>query len=553
MEIRLSLDELRDLPLIAEHQSVEFTCAAVPGAWLALSLDGQLLDPYLHPGDTIWRWRWNPGPAVGCHDVVLTATFAHAEAQRHNLTVRVTPRKLDQQRYETLLEDIQRVAYNVTYTLTGASAEGATLHREAPWNRSRFEEYYALFEQRLDRFVHAVRRIAAQPREQLRGANEEVPLGQAAQIDADTLTQAVRGEFDEVPDDIANELQAAIRPGGGLLPRNVPASHSKPTFDIYEHRLLKQLLVLLLRRARFIGTLAEHEVERLVRNETSAGISGVRLNRVRQIAHGCTAAIHLLLELRALPFLAQVRSMGAFRGTTPLLQRDPAYREIYRMWQALRQFPYVAFDSPLFFIPITDLPHLYEAWCVFKVVEALLSIDGTVREQRLVVPQRANDDEDLTLVANLVEQTPMLILSRGDATLTLRYQPHYQPLRERTQQLGSLDRHTRVPDLVIEIARPDQPVQVLVLDAKYRLDADGRGVPQDALADAYAYLGAIGVGQVRATLAALLLYPGAGVPELYPSGVGAVPLVPGLGDGLVDVIKAYIDCHNNDLLSSITS
>ena len=75
-------------------------------------------------------------------------------------------------------------------------------------------------------------------------------------------------------------------------------------------------------------------------------------------------------------------------------------------------------------------------------------------------------------------------------------------------RLHSLDRHTRVPDIALEIRRDGLPPQVLVFDAKYRLDEDGRGVPQDALADAYAYLGAIGCGGQRATLGAVLLYPG---------------------------------------------
>jgi large subunit ribosomal protein MRP49 len=143
----------------------------------------------------------------------------------------------------------------------------------------------------------------------------------------------------------------------------------------------------------------------------------------------------------------------------------------------------------------------------------------------------------------LVEQTPLLVVDWDGSELTLRYQPHYRPLRNDERRtasnedradsratsfkLGSLDRHTRVPDLAIEIRRPGARPQVLLLDAKYRIDADGRGVPQDALADAYAYLGAIGCAADRATRGALLLYPSTGAPELYPSSVGAVPLLPG--------------------------
>jgi len=102
--------------------------------------------------------------------------------------------------------------------------------------------------------------------------------------------------------------------------------------------------------------------------------------------------------------------------------------------------------------------------------------------------------------------------------------------------LGSLDRHTRVPDLAIEIRHADGRLQALLLDAKYRLDSDGRGVPEDALADAYTYLGAIGVAGRRATIGALLLYPGTGAPERYSSDVGTIPLLP----DRIELLKAAL-------------
>jgi large subunit ribosomal protein MRP49 len=97
-----------------------------------------------------------------------------------------------------------------------------------------------------------------------------------------------------------------------------------------------------------------------------------------------------------------------------------------------------------------------------------------------------------------------------------------------------------VPDLAIEVRRNGEPPLVLLLDAKYRLDADGRGVPQDALADAYAYYGAIGSAGQRATLGALLLYPGTGTPERYASGVGTIPLLPGRQETLAQQLIGWL-------------
>jgi large subunit ribosomal protein MRP49 len=560
LEIALSLeDELEPLP-ITEHQPVEFTCAAPPGAQLSLALNGQPIEPFMRPGESLWRWRWNPGPAVGVHRAELAAAWPDGSAVRRAWSLRVATRKIDQDRYQMLIEDIQRVAYGILYTLAGASAEGAGLSREAPWQHSPIEEYYTLFEDRFEAFERAVRRIAARPREHLRATQERAPLGQAATIGADALARLPRGEFDAAPPGVADELQEALRPGGGLLPRELPADAAAPTTDAYEHRLLKHLLAQLMRRARFVGGLAKSEATRLTASEGLFGASGARAARAAQIAEGCVDAARRLRDLRGLPFLAEVRPLSAFRGPTPLLQRDPAYREVYRMWLSLRQPPLIAFDSPLFHLPIADMPRLYEIWCALEVVRVLLALGGTVNQQQLIAqPDPSNEEPALDFALDLAEDTPLLVIDHGERTLTLRYQARYTPgqkAKSKKQKatdaaylpfafhllpFESLDRHTRVPDLAIEIRRPGAPPQALLLDAKYRLDAEGRGVPQDALSDAYAYLGAIGCSGARATVGALLLYPGMGTAELYSSGVGALPLLPGRASELEMILADYLD------------
>lgn len=558
VEIPLSIDEPQRIAPLAEHQAAEFVCAPVPGSRLALTIDGQVLEPFLRPSDARWRWRWNPGAAVGLHQAALTIDAAEASTQQ-NFVLRVAPHKINQERYETLLADVQRLAYNLAYSLSGAAAEGVTLQRDAPWERSALEEFYGLFEGHFAMFEQAVRRIASRPREQLRATQAKVPLGEAANLDGATLAGLARDSFDPAPAGMAEALQSALRPGGGVLPRNLPAVRSATSHDTYEHRLLVQVLGVLWRRARFLGRLAEREVARLDVNAALIGAPS-RLARARQIAEGCAAATHALRELRGLPFLAGVPALTMFRGATPLLQRDPAYRAVYRMWQALRQHPFLAFETPLSAIPIVDLPRLYEAWCTLQVVQALLALGGQMHAQRLVHTSASSSDDELVTTVSLVEDAPLLVIVLGDAMLTLRYQPRYRPgkLKEagkRKKEAGerqtvdggqkiegrlhSLDRYTHVPDLAIEVER-DGARRVLVLDAKYRIDAEGRGVPPDALADAYTYLGAIGSAGARATLGAWLLYPGRAGPEHFASGVSTVPLLPGAPDELRALLRAAL-------------
>ncbi len=537
IEIRLPIDADVAPPVVVEHELVEFIYPAQAGAWLELTVGGLVVEPFLRPGELLWRWRWNPGAAVGSHEVMLD----ERGGEKRVWQLRVAPRKIDQEHYQRLLNDIQRSARSLAYSLSGASSEGAALLRDHRPANEQLDAYYAIFEGQLEGFVRAVRRIGSRPREQLRRGDETIPFGRASNLDSDALARVARGTFDETPAGVADELQTALRPEGGLLPRNVVVARARASYDTYEHRLLKHLLVLLTRRARHIGDLAEHEQRRALSSASSTG-SNTRLARLGQIVQGCADAIGALRELAGLAFLADVQPLSAFRGATPLLQRDPQYREIYRMWQALRQETFLSFDSPLFSIPIADLPRLYESWCALQIAEALLSLGGEVREQRLITAQPAEDERALFVSLNLVEDVPLLVLAQEDTVLCLRYQPRYRPSRSRSRlpsEVYSLDRHTRVPDLAIEILRDGQPPQVLVFDAKYRLDADGRGVPQDALADAYAYLGAIGYTGARATRGALLLYPGAH-DEQYPSGVGAIALLPGMTEKLNDTLQALL-------------
>lgn len=551
MEILLRQED-DALPPVTEHQPVEFVCPAPGGARLALAVDGRTLEAFLRPGDPAWRWRWNPGAAVGVHELQLEASTETSQPARWRL--RVLPRKIDQERYAMLLDDVERLAAGLAFALGSAGSEGAAPAPDAARRPGPAEEYYALFEERLDIFERAVRRILARPREQLRRVVEQEPLGGPGAPDIAALAGAARGDLQPAPADVAPELQAALHPGGGLLPATLASARGAPSADFYEHRLLKRLIALLSGRARRIGALAERTAARIERAEGA----GARLERTRRIAAGCAEALRRLRELGAAPLLAEVGPLPAFRGPTPLLQRDPAYREVYRTWLALHRSPLITLDTPLFDIPIADLPRLYESWCALQTVQALLELGGAVVGQGIVAAARPDDalPDELDLAVTLAEDRPLLRVQLGDAALTLRYQPRYRPhtaaSARRSTPFRSLDRHTRIPDLAIEIERPGAPPQVLVLDAKYRLDAEG-GVPQDALADAYAYLGAIGAGGGRAAIGAALLFPGSGAPERYPSGAGAIPLLPGAGSCLPQVIRDWLGRSSertNDIPSS---
>jgi hypothetical protein len=460
-----------------EGTAIEFAAVPPLHAVLALEVAGATLEPYLKPGDPAWRWRWVAPGAAGGYAVRLAATWPDGRAEELRAVLEVAPRKLDQGRYELLLDDLQRLGRALVFALAGGAAPAARPAEVDTSPPTAAEELGGLFGPELARLAAAVERLARRPPDRLRPGEEEVALGRLR--DASRVT-GVRPELDLA------ELSA-----------------SAPTYDSYETRLLRRLLDALWRRLELL---------------TAAALPPALAARAAE-------ARERLRALRGLPFLAGVPPLADYRGPTPRLQRDPDYRVVYATWRALRRRPLVSWDAATLGIPVADLPRLYERWCAAAVALALLEQPGLrVTGQSIL----GGDDEQLLA---LPEAAPLLSLEAPDgAALRLRYQARYTPARAAPNPqspLRSLDRHTRVPDLALEIDRPGAPRQALVLDAKYRLDATG-GVPEDALADAYSYLGSIGTAEnVRAARAVALLYPGRGPAEIYPSGVAALPLLPG--------------------------
>jgi large subunit ribosomal protein MRP49 len=515
MRLLIALDDPGDLPEIEEHQHIEFTYQAATHADLGVRIDGALLEPFLRPGEQRWRWIWNPGAAVGTHRLVFAAN-----GQEHLLVLTVVPRALDRERYLALIEDVRASAGELALRLGGGREASNLTHTQV--STGLLSSYYALFEERLGSFVRAAYQIARQPRDRLHANQKDVALEQAVALDP----ARTPSDFIPAPPGLAWDLQESLRPGGGFLPSRGLRQYSQASADTYEHRLLRHTIDLLIRRAQQIGAYANVESAR--------GLRGSMLAEAQQIAARCEAALAQLRELRALPLFQDVGELQSVHGPTPLLQREPAYREVYRMWQALRRAPQLGLDSALFSLPIAELPRLYELWCVLRVALALVRSDWAIEDATLLEEPAQGQLLELRIVPGVLLQ-----LRNAAWRVRLRYQPRYRP-EQRSETIFSRDRHTRVPDLALEADSPDGSVHVLVFDAKYRLDLDRQHVPVDALAEAYAYRGALATRQGACVDLAIILFPTASPPERYASGVGAFGLLPGMAEYLDDVIGSWL-------------
>ncbi|NJL33645.1 MAG: DUF2357 domain-containing protein [Chloroflexaceae bacterium] len=480
-------------------QDVVFASVPPPGGTLALALEGPLhsqkLEPFLRPGDPAWYWRWNPRNDVGRVALVLHATMPDSSTFQSRYQIDIVPRKLDQEHYALLLRDIEQVSRELVYGVARSSAGQPCSNRmrhpcPISWNGTLFLSPVASTGSNRSRTASAPTAVSARP------AQVEVPIEQAHQPSGPLTGHAT---IELPPLEPPDERLSAV-------PATLSVSQVFATSDTYEHRMLRSVIDELHRRARQVADMS--------------------LSPALQRQH--TATMQRLAKLRRLSILEDVPALEQFRGMSHQMRHDPTYREVYRLWQELRQYPTFSVVNPALHLPINDLPRLYEIWCVLHVMDTLLGLPGVaICKQHLFAAATSSSDWALVYTLHLTENAPLLQLKWRGLCLCLRYQPRYRPVRDATAEIYvSLDAHVHIPDIVIEVQAPDGPLGLLVLDAKYRLDASG-GLPLDALADAYTYLGGIGLAHGQhSTRTSMVLYPGGEGGEQYASGVGALALLP---------------------------
>ncbi|WP_298482978.1 nuclease domain-containing protein [uncultured Chloroflexus sp.] len=457
-------------PIVPERNVVEWSCAVPAGATAQLAIDGEPLEPFLRPGDSMWRWRWQAPAAAGVYPVRLTITAA-TQVTEWRGTVHVAPSLLDARRYAALLADLVQLAPALAHALNGgryAAGSGASGYPD------RAALPALLTGPLTQRLIAAVERLARQPRQrrwQWEGPRE---LGM------------LRERPDPARWRIASDA-APLPPAGWPDRVGVQAYRPDP-----------------LERGRQV---AAQVLDRLI-------ASGQALLVMPLPAEARVRLVMVIGRLRAARLQFDVNNQ-------PLIGRPmwrPRSRDerIVAAYQRLMQRRLgVGWAPELLEIPVREVARLYETWCVARVGLDLLSLsDWQVHDQSIFAGQ----------TAQLTTQQPLLVLAHPTgATLALRYQPRYAP---DSQPFRSLDDRVRVPDGAIEFTHPRRAPGLIVLDAKYR--SEEGALPASAIDEGYSYLAGIGHHDGSRAVAALaLLFPGSGAPVVYASGLTALPLLPG--------------------------
>jgi hypothetical protein len=531
---------LNQLDLLATNyydwQEVTITCVPQPHAQVVhLRIgDTELGAPTLSLDNPLWRWCWNPQRAVGIFDARLEVRYADGTAAAESFRLRIRPRAIDVAQYEALIEAVQGDLRALVYAFSGGRV-GAALPNQAP-QRTLIEEYFTLVEHLAAEAVALAQRITAQPHQMLRQRRSTIRLTEAERLDTAILSEIAQAPLDQISDEVPFSSPVYEGP----LPQIVPVDHSRPSYDSVEHRLLKHVLQELHRYVNVVHTELQHDLRR---QRCNAELIDLTSRPAQERLRRCAAMRQALRRALAAPLLEAVGPWQGLQGPTHLMRRVPHYRRLYELYRRLHTVPLITFDSPTLWLPLHDLPLLYEQWCVLQTIKALLPL-GAVIEQRLLIceEQAAENHGYSRWVMRLPHNVPLLTLQLADREVSLFYQRRYQPQPPKSMLLGTLDPYIRIPDIAIEVAWAGQPRKVLILDAKYQV-APGGYVPQTALDDAYTYRSAIGADGRRATLGSFLLFPGSEA-TATTDDVGALPLLPPASDALPELLRRFVDYND---------
>jgi hypothetical protein len=411
---------------------------------------------------------------------------------------RVSPSKIDEQSFETMLLDLeQRLPVTVAIALRSA---GARIGVELETPR---QETLATEVARLRRavtgevrpgLVDVLHRLATDPHQLLSNVGEWVRSREARRPDPAGLVQAMWS-----PDNWEDGRPKKV------LDRRVVHS-----VDLYENRLLKAFVLEVERRLRRLSAVLDETMHADIREEVELLLNALVIGR------------------RQAEFLREVGPLRtAPSRATMVLMKRMEYRAAYEGFLEFRRRRSVYLDEPEMEQPLQNLPHLYQLWCTLvvlgEVVESMAGRGWHVRSQRLVTPRASG------MYLEVLRDGRPAVVMRDENGRTLRATPE-RSFGTKGSPLRSVS-YSQRPDISIEVSGPGGD-SVLLLDPKYKLDSEtdaepGDGTPKKVDIDKmHAYRDAIrdtfGAHVVRH---AATLYPG--ISTRYGDDLSALRAYPG--------------------------
>jgi len=255
------------------------------------------------------------------------------------LRLEVFPSKLNYKKdYYDILRDVNEEIYNLSFEFLRRTYLNVSISGK---EGNSLTEYYSILRQIYRELMINVQRILQQPHRQLSKFREIRPYHKIKKASAATIKW------------IQKNPEVLIKSKGNYLPRKALAEKKEVTFDTYENRFLKYMLVAIMSRLKEFkiryGDLQRERDDQLI-SEIDGMIDEIR----KQIQRS---------------FLQSLEPEYTYENLSLVLKMAPGYREVYKYHIMLQKG--LVIQGDLFNLSMKDLAELYEYWCFIKINQLL--------------------------------------------------------------------------------------------------------------------------------------------------------------------------------------
>jgi hypothetical protein len=391
------------------------------------------------------RWRWDIGFNAGVVDVELRGVGGPSRS--FEVTTDPSVAKLTRDDYAQMVGDILAD----TVALISLAGHGVGIARGA-----RLLELGRLHLMRrvFDRFEQAVVQIDRSPWFRIERGTNLVPIGQARRATPVELSRSLRSARAVTKEQAARLSDAGRRLAvtlGGRLPTRLSITTGRRDHRRREHADI--LMVILMWRSFLCRV-----------GGIFASLRKADEDDYPQIEFWRRHVQNMLLRTARLQKLSLFDGVQPTRGpvTPSLLYRMvPSYKAFHRCYRDFMA-GLAEIVGEFLRLPLRKTYDLYELWCFLRLARAAASRGGSVDAWKKVFAE-------VSAHGGLVRHLETRALDFGEFRLI--YQPLYREIwRSGGPRIGSFSRQMQ-PDISISPSAMDKDRPLIVLDAKYRVEA----------------------------------------------------------------------------------
>jgi hypothetical protein len=450
-------------------------------------------------GETV-TFRWTPQNYVGDYELTLMTFNRKREMIRCiPFVLRIIPWKVHENDFFQLYNDLRERHLQIYDLISPATIEEIKDRR----NRSNFLEQAKFLEKKIKEIENVVFLISQNPKKKVVHALERKLLHEAYGIDYHTLLDLAEVHEKLIPaptQGIASQLQAILthkRTRSSYLPEKVISRKTEISYDVFENRLLKKFLKMLIELLSLYTKTVEQELQRKKLGELENKESIHTLEKILSHADQLKKRVSSMLNYA---FLQEVGLTTWLTNITPTLEREANYRRFYQIYQDFLWSPYFQ-TSDIFKLSIKDLPTIYENWSTLFVCESILGLTEkkwTLINQSILVRHR------LGYALDIKRSELILSLRKKMTSINVFFQKAFTP---KSHPYWSYT-HTQRPDITIEVKTKDSS-RLLIFDPKYRYSLQFGEDPESAINKMHVYKDSIRDPYGKKVVSkAFVLYPG---------------------------------------------